>query len=101
VSGLRDFPGEISSAITKMMTVDASAMGIRHIEKFYDAVFDVVYDGSLQHDDFFTPSQREMLLGFRAWLQRLETNDASANETVHILGNLNAGHFLAFIGQIE
>jgi len=103
VAGLGYFPGEITSRIVHMMWAGSDFeddIPKGDFERDYDAVWQIVYDGSLDDHDL-APSMVEGLRKFRTWLQGLETDQDAVMETVHILGNLNAGHFLAFVSELD
>ena len=100
VGGLGYFGGEISARIVDLMWGKVIPRSTDW-ERDYRAVYGVVYDGSTAYDDEIVPATLEELRNFRSWLQRLETNDASAKGSTFILGNLSEGKFLAFTGEID
>ena len=101
VDGFHSFPGEICNEIAKLIWggVEPSESDFR---RTYNLVWAVVYDGNLSLGwGNLTTSEMSMLIDFREWLQRLETNELSAHESVHILGNMNAGFVLAFKAESD
>jgi hypothetical protein len=100
VGGLGYFGGEISARIVDLMWGKVIPRSTDW-ERDYRAVYGVVYDGSTAYDDEIVPATLKELRNFRSWLQRLETNDASAKGSTFVLGNLNEGKFLAFTGEID
>jgi hypothetical protein len=99
VSGFADFPGEITSVITSLIWGDVKASE-QEFRMDFDRVWAVVYDGVFNVEGL-SPAVEQMLIDFRIFLQRLETEQEGADGSVHIMSNLNAGMFIAFKGNID
>jgi hypothetical protein len=103
VDGLSAFPGEITSRIVNdiMWAGSREHLTQRVYERDFDAVWRLVYDGDVKAGNRFTPAELRMLIAFRHWLQRLETDEGAASGSSFVMGNLNDGAFLLFIGGGE
>lgn len=98
VDGLSSFPGEIANKIASLLWGGAKPSESAFRRTYLD-VYAVVYYGSVDAGHSFTSGEMMMLIGFREWLQRVETRESSSISSIHILGNLNEGTFLAFAAE--